>query len=170
MGDARHPPRRHCPPDGWRGRVRGRWRALHLGPVLPRGRRGRGARRQCGGAPARRGRCRAATGNRRGITAMIVVAGGTGLLGTRLVPPLAGQDLAVRVLTRDPDRAEHLIGPGVEAVPGDVRDPGSIRQALRGASTVVSAVTCFARPGPVSPSYADRDGKANVYREAAPVG
>ncbi len=43
---------------------------------------------------------------------MIVVAGGTGLLGTRLVPLLAGQDLAVRVLTRDPDRAEHLSGPG----------------------------------------------------------
>ncbi len=101
---------------------------------------------------------------------MIVVAGGTGLLGTRLVPLLAGQDLAVRVLTRDPDRAEHLFGPGVEAVRGDVRDPGSVRQALRGASTVVSAVHGFAGPGHVSPASVDRDGNANLISAAAREG
>jgi uncharacterized protein YbjT (DUF2867 family) len=98
---------------------------------------------------------------------MIVVAGGTGLLGTRLVPLLAGQDLAVRVLTRNPDRAEHLIGPGVEAVRGDVRDPGSIRQALRGASIVVAAVHGFAGPGQVSPASVDRAGNANLISAAA---
>jgi uncharacterized protein YbjT (DUF2867 family) len=101
---------------------------------------------------------------------MIVVAGGTGLLGTRLVPLLASQDLAVRVLTRDPDRAEHLIGPGVEAVRGDVRDPGSVCQALRGASTVVSAVHGFAGPGHVSPASVDRDGNANLISVAAREG
>ena len=41
---------------------------------------------------------------------MIAVAGGTGTLGTRLVPRLAGQGHAVRVLTRDPARARHLAG------------------------------------------------------------
>lgn len=41
---------------------------------------------------------------------MIVVAGGTGTLGTRLGPRLAGAGLAVRVLTRDPARARHLAG------------------------------------------------------------
>jgi uncharacterized protein YbjT (DUF2867 family) len=101
---------------------------------------------------------------------MIVVAGGTGLLGTRLVPLLAGQDLAVRVLTRNPDRAEHLTGPGVEAVRGDVRDPGSIRQALRGASIVVSAVHGFAGPGRVSPASVDRAGNANLISAAAREG
>ena len=43
---------------------------------------------------------------------MIVVAGGTGTLGTRLVPRLAEAGLEVRVLTRDPARARHLAGPG----------------------------------------------------------
>jgi uncharacterized protein YbjT (DUF2867 family) len=101
---------------------------------------------------------------------MIVVAGGTGLLGTRLVPLLAGQDLAVRMLTRNPDRAEHLTGPGVEAVRGDVRDPGSIRQALRGASIVVAAVHGFAGPGQVSPASVDRAGNANLISAAAREG
>ena len=62
---------------------------------------------------------------------MIVVAGGTGTLGTRLVPRLAGAGLAVRVLTRDPARAGHLAGPGVEVVHGDVRDPARVARALR---------------------------------------
>jgi uncharacterized protein YbjT (DUF2867 family) len=64
---------------------------------------------------------------------VIVVAGGSGTLGTRLVLRLAGQGLAVRVLTRDPARAHHLAGPGMEVARGDVRDPASIAGALRGA-------------------------------------
>ena len=71
---------------------------------------------------------------------MIVVAGGTGTLGTRLVPRLAGAGVAVRVLTRDPARAQHLTGHGVEVVRGDVRDPASVTAALRGAGMVISAV------------------------------
>ena len=87
---------------------------------------------------------------------MIVVAGGTGTLGTRLVARLAEQGLAVRVLTRDPARAQHLAGRGVEVVRGDVRDPGSLTRALRGASTVISAVHGFAGHGGVSPASVDR--------------
>ncbi|MGE5287292.1 MAG: SDR family oxidoreductase [Micromonosporaceae bacterium] len=101
---------------------------------------------------------------------MIVVAGGTGMLGTRLVPLLASQGLAVRVLTRDPARAEHLAGPGVEAVRGDVRDPASIAPALRGASTVISAMHGFAGAGGVSPASVDRAGNANLISAAAHAG
>ena len=98
---------------------------------------------------------------------MIVVAGGTGTLGARLVPRLAGQGLAVRVLTRDPARADHLAGPGVEVVRGDVRDPGSLTQALRGAGTVISAVHGFAGPGGVSPASVDQAGNARLIGAAA---
>ena len=101
---------------------------------------------------------------------MIVVAGGTGTLGTRLVPRLAGAGLAVRVLTRDPARARHLAGPGVEVVRGDVRDPASVGAALRGAGTVISAVHGFTGPGGVSPASVDRAGNANLIDAAARVG
>jgi len=101
---------------------------------------------------------------------VIVVAGGTGTLGTRLVPRLAAQGLAVRVLTRDPARAAHLAGTGVEVARGDVRDPRSVADALDGAGTVVSAITGFTGPGRVSPSSVDRVGNAGLINAAARAG
>jgi uncharacterized protein YbjT (DUF2867 family) len=101
---------------------------------------------------------------------VIVVAGGTGTLGTRLVPRLAGQGLAVRVLTRDPARAEHLASVGVEVARGDVCDPASIAGALDGAGTVVSAVHGFAGPGGVSPASVDRAGNACLIEAAGRAG
>jgi NADH dehydrogenase len=101
---------------------------------------------------------------------VIVVAGGTGTLGTRLVPRLAGAGLAVRVLTRDPARARHLAGPGVDVARGDVRDAASVGRALRGVGTVISAVHGFAGPGGVSPASVDRAGNANLIDAAALAG
>ena len=101
---------------------------------------------------------------------MIVVAGGTGTLGTRLVPQLAGQGLAVRVLTRDPARARQPACTGVDVAHGDVRDPASIARALRGASTVISAVHGFTGPGGVSPASVDRAGNAHLIEAAARSG
>ena len=101
---------------------------------------------------------------------MIVVAGGTGTLGTRLVPRLAGQGLAIRVLTRDPARARHLAGPGVEVIRGDVRDPVQVARAVHGAGTVVSAVHGFTGPGGVCPASVDRAGNASLIGAAARAG
>ena len=101
---------------------------------------------------------------------MIVVAGGTGTLGTRLVPRLAGAGVAVRVLTRDPARAQHLAGHGGEVVRGDVRDPASVTAAVRGADMVISAVHGFAGPGGGSPATVDRAGNAHLIGAAARAG
>jgi uncharacterized protein YbjT (DUF2867 family) len=101
---------------------------------------------------------------------VIVVAGGTGTLGTRLVPRLAGQSRAVRVLTRDPARAQHLARPGVEVVRGDVRDPGSVAGTLRSADTVISAVHGFAGPRGISPASVDRAGNTHLIDAAARTG
>src|SRR5207248_11053364 len=75
--------------------------------------------------------------------------------------------LAVRVLTRDPARAESLAGQGVEVTCADVRDAAAVGRALSGATTVVSAVHGFAGPGGVSPASVDRDRNANLVAAAA---
>jgi len=98
---------------------------------------------------------------------VILVAGGTGTLGTRLVPRLAEAGHVVRVLTRDPARARHLAGLRVEVVRGDVRDPAQVAQAVRGAGMVISAVHGFVGPGRVSPATVDRAGNANLIGAAA---
>ena len=82
---------------------------------------------------------------------MIVVAGGTGTLGRRLVPLLTAAGLPVRVLTRDPAQAGSLAGPGVEVTRADVRDAAAVGRALHGAATVVSAVHGFAGPAASRP-------------------
>ena len=100
---------------------------------------------------------------------MILVAGGTGRLGTRVVSRLAARGLDVRVLTRDPSRARHLGGSATEVVRGDVRDRATIDAAMREIATVVSAVQGFAGPGRVTPASVDRDGNANLIDGAAAV-
>jgi uncharacterized protein YbjT (DUF2867 family) len=99
---------------------------------------------------------------------VILVAGGTGRLGTIVVRRLVDEGRAVRVLTRDPARAEHLTG--AEVAVGDVRHRGDLPGALEGVSTVVSAVHGFAGPGRVTPSAVDRDGNANLIAAAEPTG
>jgi uncharacterized protein YbjT (DUF2867 family) len=101
---------------------------------------------------------------------MILIAGGTGRLGTQLVTRLAARGLEVRVLTRDRARASHLAGVASEIVEGDVRDRASVQRAVSGAATVVSAVHGFAGPGRVSPASVDRNGNANLVDAALAVG
>lgn len=98
---------------------------------------------------------------------MILVAGGTGRLGTVLVGRLLARGEPVRVLTRDPRRAAHLSG--AEIVVGDVRQPADLDRAVQGADAVVSAVHGFAGRG-VSPASVDRDGNARLIDAASAVG
>jgi uncharacterized protein YbjT (DUF2867 family) len=98
---------------------------------------------------------------------MILVAGGTGRLGTLVVTELAQRGARVRVLTRDPARAAHLGGAGVQVARGDVRDRSSIERAMGGVTTVVSAVHGFAGPGRVTPDSVDRGGNARLVTAAA---
>ncbi len=99
---------------------------------------------------------------------MILVAGGTGRLGTVLVRRLAGRGLPVRVMTRDRARAEHLPS-RVEVVIGDVRDPASLVAAVAEVAVVVSAVQGFAGPGHGSPASVDRNGNVKLIDAAATV-
>ena len=100
---------------------------------------------------------------------MILVTGGTGTLGTRVVRLLAERGEAVRVLTRDPARAARLPGT-VQVVTGDVRDPAAVAAAVRGCAAVVSAVHGFVGPGRPSPEAIDRDGNRALIRAAAAAG
>lgn len=100
---------------------------------------------------------------------MILVAGGTGNLGRRVVSLLRSGRSQVRVLSRDSAAASRL-GDGVDVVAGDVRERASLRAALEGVTTVVSAVHGFAGQGGVTPDSVDRMGNANLIAVAAAAG
>ena len=101
---------------------------------------------------------------------MILVAGGSGRLGTLVVKRLADRGLEVRLLTRDPIRARHLADAATDIVQGDVRNAASLERAVNGVTVVVSAVQGFAGPGRVTPASVDRDGNANLVDAAAGAG
>ena len=84
---------------------------------------------------------------------MILVTGATGNVGGELVRQLAAAGQPVRALTRGD--AQGGFPPGVQAVPGDLNDPASLRPALHGATGV------FLLPG-----YADMTGVLAEARQA----
>ena len=71
---------------------------------------------------------------------MILVTGGTGFVGPKVVHALRAQDRDVRCLVRKPGRAGTLKAWGCEVVHGDVTDAESVRRAAEGCDAVVHLV------------------------------
>jgi len=101
---------------------------------------------------------------------MIVVAGGSGTLGTRLLALLGDRGFDLRTLSRDPDNARSVVGSKVEIVPGDVTNAPALERAVAGARTVVSAITGFGPARDVSPRTVDWQGNANLIQAAKAAG
>lgn len=104
---------------------------------------------------------------------MIVVAGGTGLLGRNVVGRLVGRGVPVRVLTRDAGHGRAALGAladRVELVVGDVRDATSMAAAVDGADTVVAAVQGFGGREAGGIRAVDRDGNRNLVAASAQAG
>jgi NADH dehydrogenase len=71
---------------------------------------------------------------------MILVTGGTGFVGPKIVHALRAEDRPVRVLARNPERHDQLRAWGCEVVEGDMTDAAGLRRAVDGCDTVVHLV------------------------------
>ena len=71
---------------------------------------------------------------------MILVVGGTGFVGTKVVHALRAAELPVRVLARRPEKQEQLRSWGCEVMQGDMTDVESVKRAVEGCTTVVHLV------------------------------
>jgi len=95
----------------------------------------------------------------------VLVSGGTGFVGPKIVHELRARGHDVRVLTRRPERATRLQSWGVELVGGDVADPASLTAAVRGCSHAVHLVAIIrGRPGEFERVMVE--GTRNVLRAA----
>jgi NADH dehydrogenase len=97
---------------------------------------------------------------------MILVAGGTGALGQRVVTRLVREGHSVRVLARHPETSPVAWRGHVELVAGNVRRRRDIDGAMNGVDTVVSAVQGLVAAGGNSPATVDRAGNANLIDAA----
>ncbi len=66
---------------------------------------------------------------------LILLTGGTGYVGGRLIPPLEQQGERLRCLARDPDKLRTRTHATTEIVTGDVLDAASLERALKGVHT-----------------------------------
>jgi len=105
---------------------------------------------------------------------MVVVFGGGGFLGQRLVGRLTAEGMSVRVAVRHPDRARiklRAIGFDlVTVVPADVRDSVSVADAVAGADAVVNTVSAYVEKGNTTFEGVHVRGAETVAREAIAAG
>jgi uncharacterized protein YbjT (DUF2867 family) len=108
------------------------------------------------------------------MMATVVVFGGGGFLGRRLVDRLTAEGMTARVAVRHPDRTRiELRSMGFErvaVVPADVRDQASVAAAIEEADAVVNAVSAYIEKGGVTFEAVHVRGAENVAREAAAAG
>ena len=104
----------------------------------------------------------------------VVVFGGGGFLGRRLVDRLTAEGVTVRVAVRRPDQARFALRSigfdRVMVVPADVRDRASVAAAVAGADVAVNAVSTYVEQSGVTFEAVHVRGAENVAREAAAAG
>jgi len=85
--------------------------------------------------------------NRRSHTnKLVVVFGGTGFLGRRVVRHLRRHQFSVRVASRHPHRGRELFGsddPQLQSIEANIHDEQSIARAVAGAYGAVNAVSLY---------------------------
>ncbi|MEW6183313.1 MAG: complex I NDUFA9 subunit family protein [Bacillota bacterium] len=101
---------------------------------------------------------------------MILVTGGTGLVGRAVVKELLDNGFAVRCLVRDPEKARLLLGDASEYMPGDVMDLASLLKAASGAEAVIHLVATIREQGERTFKRINVEGTVNTARTAVDAG
>lgn len=72
------------------------------------------------------------------------VTGGTGFIGGRMVERLLDDGWTVAALARSPERAARIRARGATLVPGDITEPESFQDAMKGADAVLHLAAYYA--------------------------
>lgn len=100
----------------------------------------------------------------------VLVVGGTGMLGGRIVDALLARGKSVRALVREGTDASRLEKLGVEVVGGDMLDPPSLDRAMAGVSAVVTSAAGYTRRRRGDSLRTDDVGNRNLVDAAKRAG
>lgn len=101
---------------------------------------------------------------------VILVTGGTGLVGKHLVGALLKKGYAVRCLVRSPKKAGEVLPAGVELVRGEINDTGSINKACQGVDRVIHLVAIIRERDDQSFERINVEGTLNLVIAAGQAG
>ena len=99
----------------------------------------------------------------------VLVVGGTGMLGGKVVSALQAGGKQVRALVRPGSDASRLQD-GVEVVRGDMMDPDSLVRSMEGADAVITTAAGYTRHSKGDTADIDLTGNANLADAAALAG
>lgn len=106
--------------------------------------------------------------------ATVVVFGGSGFLGRRIVRRLAAEGATVSVAVRHPDKAAEPLRAAeldrIVVVRADVRSAASVAGAVAGADAVVNAVSAYVETGGTTFHAVHEQGAETLAREARVAG
>jgi uncharacterized protein YbjT (DUF2867 family) len=102
---------------------------------------------------------------------LVLVAGATGGTGQEVVDQALAKGLHVRALVRDESKARLLFGDRVQYVTGDVREPRSLKKAVKGVDEVICALGSNVQRDPEnSPERVDFAGVKALAEAAKAAG
>ena len=99
----------------------------------------------------------------------LLVVGATGTLGRQVVRQALDEDLEVRCLVRNPNKAIFLKEWGAEIVKGDLCDKSTLPSALKGMDAVIDAATARVTDN-LSAREVDWQGKVNLIQATKTAG
>src|SRR3954451_15784803 len=99
---------------------------------------------------------------------LILLTGGSGYVGGRLIPLLEKQGVKLRCLARSTEKMRSRVQPGTELVQGDVLDPASLDRAMQGVHTAYYLVHLMS--GSKDFEKEDRQAATNFAQAAIKAG
>lgn len=102
-----------------------------------------------------------------GRAAPVLVVGGTGALGAKVVASLVARGKPVRALVRPGTDARAIAGPGVTVVRGDMLDPASLEPAFDGVDAVITCAAGYTARKKGDTKRTDTEGNRNLVDAAA---
>jgi uncharacterized protein YbjT (DUF2867 family) len=101
---------------------------------------------------------------------MVLIVGGTGSLGSATARRLLAKGMAVRVMTRAPEKATELQELGAKVVQGDLLDKESLAQACRGVEKVLASAHSIVGRGREASKNVDLQGHKDLIDAAKAAG
>jgi nucleoside-diphosphate-sugar epimerase len=106
----------------------------------------------------------------RRIQMNILVTGATGRIGSRLVPRLLQRGDSVRVLVRNPDRAQFLQKQGAEIITGDLMNPETLTRGVANMDAVIHLAAFFRGATPEETQSVNHKGTLTLARASLDAG
>jgi len=100
----------------------------------------------------------------------ILVVGGTGNVGHKVMARLRARGVPVRAMVRPGSDASKIEGPGVTIVRGDMLDAASLEAAFAGVDVVISCAAGYTRRRKTDTSRTDQVGNRNLALAARRAG